>query len=104
AVIRGADVYLPLEGLVDIQEEIARSKKQLEKWNSEIKGAQGKISNERFVQNAPEDVVQAERDKEAEYKNRYQSVEEQIKRLNNLNKYILTYNHKEIEMSRLKTV
>lgn len=86
AVIRGADIYLPLEGLVDIQEEIARLEKELDKWASEIKRAQGKLSNEKFVQNAPEDVVQAERDKEEEYKNRYQSVEEQIKNLNNLNK------------------
>lgn len=86
AVIRGADIYLPLEGLVDIQEEIARLEKELDKWASEIKRAQGKLNNEKFVQNAPEEVVQAERDKEEEYKNRYQSVEEQIKNLNNLNK------------------
>jgi len=84
AVIKGADVYLPLEGLVDIQEEITRLEKELEKWDSEIKRAQGKLKNDRFVQNAPENVVQAERDKEKEYKNRYQSVEEQIKKLNHL--------------------
>src|SRR5699024_2133241 len=41
AVIKGADVYLPLEGLVDIQEEITRLEKELEKWDSEIKRAQG---------------------------------------------------------------
>lgn len=85
AVIKGADLYLPLEGLVDIKEEIARLEKELEKWSSEIKRAQGKLSNERFVNNAPEDVVQAERDKEEEYKNRYKSVEEQIEKLHNLN-------------------
>lgn len=85
AVIKGADLYLPLEGLVDIKEEIARLEKELEKWSSEIKRAQGKLSNERFVNNAPEDVVQAERDKEEEYKNRYKSVEEQIVKLHNLN-------------------
>lgn len=85
AVIKGADLYLPLEGLVDIKEEIARLEKELEKWSSEIKRAQGKLSNERFVNNAPEDVVQAERDKEEEYKNRYKSVEKQIEKLHNLN-------------------
>src|SRR5699024_10613181 len=84
AEIKGADVYLPLEGLVDIQEEITRLEKELEKWDSEIKRAQGKLINDRFVQNAPENVVQAERDKEKEDKNRDQTVEEQIKKLNHL--------------------
>ena len=59
--------------------------KELEKWASEIKRAEGKLRNEQFVNNAPEDVVQAERDKEEEYRNRYASVEEQIEKLNNLN-------------------
>ena len=85
AVIKGADIYLPLQGLVDIDEEIARLEKELEKWASEIKRAEGKLSNEQFVNNAPEDVVQVERDKEEEYRNRYASVEEQIEKLNNLN-------------------
>jgi len=85
AVIKGAEIYLPLEGLVDIQEEIARLEKELEKWASEIKRAEGKLSNEQFVENAPADVVQAERDKEEEYRNRYASVEEQIEKLNHLN-------------------
>ncbi len=85
AVIKGAEIFLPLEGLVDIQEEINRLEKELEKWASEIKRAEGKLKNERFVANAPEDVVQAERDKAAEYQNRYQAVEEQIEKLNKLN-------------------
>ncbi len=85
AVIKGADLFLPLEGLVDIQEEISRLNKELEKWASEIKRAAGKLQNERFVQNAPEHVVQEERDKEAEYKKRYASVEEQISKLEKLN-------------------
>lgn len=85
AVIKGAEVYLPLEGLVDIQEEITRLQKELDKWNSEIKRARGKLNNSQFVENAPEAVVQAERDKEQEYKNRYESVQEQIRKLNQLN-------------------
>ncbi len=84
AVVQGAELFLPLQGLVDIKEEITRLEKELEKWNAEIKRAQGKLSNERFVDNAPEAVVQAERDKEEEYKNRYQAVEDQIEKLKNL--------------------
>jgi len=85
AVIAGAEIYLPLQGLVDIDEEIERLEKELEKWSSEIERAQGKLANEQFVNNAPDDIVQEERDKEAEYKSRYQSVEEQIEKMKNLN-------------------
>ncbi|WP_316396718.1 hypothetical protein, partial [Enterococcus faecium] len=38
-----------------------------EKWTSEVKRVQGKLSNERFVSNAPEEVVEAERAKEKDY-------------------------------------
>ena len=75
---------MPLQGLVGIKEELSRLEKELEKWQSEIKRAQGKLSNKRFVDNAPEDVVQTERDKEAEYQNRYKAVEDQIEKLKNL--------------------
>jgi len=85
AVITGAEVYLPLQGLVDIDEEIERLEKELEKWEAEINRAQGKLANDQFVDNAPDEIVQEERDKEAEYKSRYQSVEEQIEKMNNLN-------------------
>lgn len=84
AVIQGAEIFLPLQGLVDIKEELSRLEKELEKWQSEIKRAQGKLSNKRFVDNAPEEVVQAERDKEVEYQNRYKAVEDQIEKLKNL--------------------
>ncbi len=50
-------IYLPLDGLIDIEAEIeklVKQQKQLEGW---IKGSQAKLSNERFVSNAPEKVV-----------------------------------------------
>lgn len=84
AVIKGAEIYLPLQGLVNVGEEIARLEKELDKWQSEIKRAKGKLSNEKFVSNAPDAIVQAERDKLSEYENRYQAVEEQIAKLNQL--------------------
>lgn len=84
AVIKGAEIYLPLQGLVNVEEEIERLSKELEKWQSEINRAAGKLKNENFVNNAPEKVVQEERDKEIEYKKRYDSVKEQIEKLKKL--------------------
>lgn len=84
AVVTGAELYLPLAGLVDVEEEIARLEQELKKWQSEIKRVEGKLSNEKFVNNAPEKVVQEERDKGKEYQERYESVSEQLKKLRNL--------------------
>lgn len=81
AVITGAEIYLPLAGLVNIDEEIARLNKELEKWISEVQIVRGKLSNERFVQNAPEQVVAKEREKEADYLEKQQLVTEQLEQM-----------------------
>lgn len=86
AVLKGLELYLPLEGLVNIEEEILRLNEELKKWQSEIDRAAGKLANEKFVDNAPEQVVQEERDKEEEYKKRYESVKDQINKLEKLDK------------------
>ena len=64
AVLTGAEIYLPLAGLINIDEEIKRLEKELAKWTGEVKRVQGKLANERFVSNAPENVVAEERAKE----------------------------------------
>ena len=84
AIVKGAEVFLPLQGLVNVEEEIARLEKELDKWQSEINRAKGKLGNEKFVSNAPDAVVQAERDKQAEYEKRYHAVEDQIVKLHEL--------------------
>jgi len=84
AVITGAEIYLPLAGLVDYDEEINRLEDELEKWDSEIKRVENKLANEKFVNNAPEKIVQAERDKGTEYTEKYNSVMKQLEKMRNL--------------------
>lgn len=67
AVISGADIYLPLSGLINIDDEISRLKKELEKMNAEVERTKKKLSNPRFVDKAPEQVVNKEREKQADY-------------------------------------
>ncbi|WP_321385803.1 valine--tRNA ligase [uncultured Enterococcus sp.] len=81
AILTGVEIYLPLAGLINIEEEIARLEKELGKWDQEVKRVQGKLSNERFVSNAPEDVVQAEKEKEKEYLDKQKAVRERIEQL-----------------------
>jgi len=54
-------VIIPLEGLVDFDEEIKRIQKTIEKLDKDINLLSNKLSNEKFVQNADEDVVAADR-------------------------------------------
>ncbi|MGH1832336.1 valine--tRNA ligase [Enterococcus gilvus] len=81
AVLTGAEIYLPLAGLINIEEEIKRLEKELSKWNGEVKRVQGKLANERFVANAPESVVAEEREKEKDYLEKQAAVQDRIESL-----------------------
>ena len=52
-----ADGFVPLEGLIDREKELQRQSKEAETIRKHITGAERKLSNEKFVANAPEKVV-----------------------------------------------
>lgn len=81
AVLTGVEIYLPLAGLINIEEEITRLEKELEKWTQEVQRVQGKLANERFVSNAPEEVVATEKAKEKDYLEKQEIVKERIAQL-----------------------
>jgi valyl-tRNA synthetase len=59
----GVEAYLPLAGLVDLEQETARLHKALEETEKEIQRAQGMLANEDFVNKAPKHIVQQQRDR-----------------------------------------
>ena len=77
-VVSGVEIYLPLKGLIDVEKETARLKKEEEKLQKEIKRLTGKLSNEGFLAKAPEQVVAAEREKLAGYEEKLKAVESRI--------------------------
>jgi len=81
AVVSGAELFLPLEGLINIEEELARLEKELEKWNQEVERVQKKLSNEKFVSKAPQKVVEEERAKEKDYLEKQAAVSARISEL-----------------------
>ncbi|MDQ0197126.1 valine--tRNA ligase [Neobacillus ginsengisoli] len=81
AVITGLEIILPLEGLINIEEEIARLEKEFDKLNKEVERVQKKLSNEGFMKKAPESVVAEERAKENDYREKRAVVEARIKEL-----------------------
>jgi valyl-tRNA synthetase len=81
AVITGAEIFLPLADLINIDEEITRLEKELDKWSKEVERVQKKLSNERFVSSAPEAVVEGEKAKEKDYLEKQTAVTERINQL-----------------------
>src|SRR5699024_7195281 len=74
-------IFIPLEGLIDYAKELDRLEKDYKKVISEIKRAEGKLANEKFVNKAPEKLVQEERDKLVKYKEMLDEVEGDIKNI-----------------------
>lgn len=81
AVVSGAEIYLPLAGLIDIDKELARLEKELAHLNSEVERVQKKLGNANFVSRAPEHVVNEERAKEKDYLEKRDKVLARIKEL-----------------------
>ncbi len=66
-VVFGADVFVPLEGLIDIDVEKKRLGKEIERITGLLKGIDSKLGNAKFVENAPADVVEREKDKQKSF-------------------------------------
>lgn len=81
SVIIGAEVYLPLADLIDLNEEISRLQKEAKKLESEVTRGEKKLGNEKFVANAPEAVVAKEKEKLANYKQQLAATESRIEEL-----------------------
>ncbi|MBZ4662751.1 MAG: valine--tRNA ligase [Caloramator sp.] len=80
-VTEGAQIYMPLEDLIDKQKEIERLTKEKEKLEKEVERAEGKLNNPNFVAKAPQKLVDEEKEKLAKYK---EMLEKVMGRLNEL--------------------
>ena len=61
--VEGATFALPLEGVIDIAAEKARLEKTLQKLDKDLSGLRGRLSNPKFAESAPEEVVEETREK-----------------------------------------
>ena len=67
AVVDGAEVYIPLDELMDYSAELDRLTKEKKRLEGEVKRAAGKLNNQGFVSKAPAKVVEEEKAKKAMY-------------------------------------
>lgn len=63
AVVQGLELRIPLKGLIDIGEELARLNKEIARATDDIAFVNKKLNNEKFVSKAPEAIITKERDK-----------------------------------------
>ena len=78
-VVEGVEIFLPLAGLIDVDKEIARLQKELDKIKKGIESTENKLKNERFISKAPAEVVQGEREKLSAAQEKIKSIENRIK-------------------------
>lgn len=83
-VVPSAEIYLPLDELVDKSKELARLNDEKKKLEGEIKRVEGKLNNAGFVAKAPQKVVDEEKAKGEKYKEMLEKVLESIKNMENI--------------------
>jgi len=66
AVISGNELIIPLKGLIDLDKEREKIEKEIQRLEGFLKGIEKKLSNSKFVDNAPQDVVERERKKQSD--------------------------------------
>ena len=84
AILSNVEIYLPLAGLINISDEIARLTKELAKWQKELDMVSRKLSNEKFVANAKPEVVEKEQAKQADYQTKFDTTQARIAELEKL--------------------
>ncbi len=80
-LVRGEVAALPLKGVIDLAAERARLAKELQKADADIKRVDAKLANEKFVANAPEEIVEEEKEKREEAVARKAKLAEAVERL-----------------------
>jgi valyl-tRNA synthetase len=82
AVINDVELFLPLSNLIDIDIEVKRLQVKIADIKGRIRAVRKKIDNKNFIQNAPVEIVNHEKNKYNSYKKDYEKL---INNLNNLN-------------------
>ena len=76
--VKSNEYYIPLAGSVNIEEEIATLTQELEYTKGFLNSVMKKLSNERFVNNAPEQVIANERKKQSDAEAKIKTIQEQL--------------------------
>ena len=79
------EIFVPLAGLVDVDQELAKLEKEMDKVSLQLKKVEGKLGNSKFLDNAPEEVVAGEKEKQETMSAKLAKINESMGRLKHLN-------------------
>ena len=82
AVLRGVAIFIPLEGLIDLEVERQKIQKEISRLEGSLAGIEKKLSNEKFVANASPEIVEKERAKQKDWLDNIAKLKEILKNLN----------------------
>jgi valyl-tRNA synthetase len=82
AVLRGVEIFIPLEGLIDLDVERQKIQKEITRLEGSLAGIEKKLSNEKFVSNASPEIVEKERAKQKDWLDNIDKLKEILKNLN----------------------
>jgi valyl-tRNA synthetase len=82
SVVKSSEIYIPLEGLIDLDVERQRLQKEITRLEGSLAGIEKKLSNEKFVSGAPADVVEKERTKQRDWQENLGKLKEILDNLN----------------------
>lgn len=84
AVVAGAEVFVPLAGLLDVDMEVKRIRKEMGTAQKELERVLKKLENPGFLAKAPEDIINKEREKQAVYSEKYEKLKARLSMLTDM--------------------
>jgi valyl-tRNA synthetase len=81
AILEGAAIYVPLQGIIDLDKEIQRLQKEVGKLDAELTSVSRKLTNEDFLAKAPADIIEKVRGKYAGLSEKHQQIETNLDRI-----------------------
>lgn len=81
--VAGLELFVPLAGLIDLQVERTRMGKEIERLEKLVKGLEQKLNNMDFIQKAPASVVEKERQKQTDFRDKLKKLKENLRVLGN---------------------
>jgi valyl-tRNA synthetase len=86
SIKNGMEIYIPMEGLLDVASEVSRLEKEIAKVESSLAFLNKKLQNDDFMSNAPREVVEKERIKFDDLVKKEQKIEENLKLLRSIDR------------------
>ena len=80
-IMHDIEIFVPLKGLVDVESELEKLSRERSKVEAKLKQVNGKLSNDKFIGNAPEAVIEKERDKKRQFDEKLAKIAEAEERL-----------------------